>query len=224
MNEDMERAERVCDLLDSAYGRPEWVRHNEPLDELVLTILSQNTSTVNCRRAFHGLKAAFPTWEDALSAATDRLAQSIEVGGLSRIKAARISRILREIWERRGRLDLDWLAEMRAGEALAALRGFEGVGPKTAACVLLFSLGQPVLPVDTHVHRVSRRVGLIPGSASAEAAHDLLQQQVPPDRVYSFHLNAIRLGREVCRPRGPQCEICILNEECDFGRARPGTA
>ena len=220
----MEKIDRVCDLLEAEFGEPRCSRHNPPMDELVLTILSQNTTAANCGRAFDGLRAAFPTWDEVRTAPAERVAESIRMGGLAEIKGARIKAILQGIYEQLGRLELEWLDELPTEKVREYLIGFEGIGPKTAACVLLFSLGQPVLPVDTHVHRVSRRVGLIPGSASAEAAHDLLQQQVPPDRVYSFHLNAIRLGREVCRPRGPQCEICILNEECDFGRARPGTA
>ncbi|MDO8589543.1 MAG: endonuclease III [Armatimonadota bacterium] len=219
----MKHTERVCDFLESAYGRPEWVRHNPPLDELVLTILSQNTTSANCRRAFASLRTAFPTWEEVMEAPVERIAQSIHVGGLSGIKAGRIKQILRRIHEQQGRLELNHLDALPMRQALEYLSGFEGVGPKTAACVLLFSLGKPAMPVDTHVHRVSARVGLIPPAASAEAAHELLREIVPAKRVYSFHMNLVRLGREICRPREPRCDECVLNRECDFGRKRLGS-
>ena len=218
----MKDIERICDLLEAELGAPKWASHNPPLDELVLTILSQNTTAANCRRAFDGLRSAFPAWEDVMNGPVDRIAQSIHHAGLSEIRAGRIKQILRRIYEEQGRLDLIAIEEMTIERAVEYLVGFEGVGPKTAACVLLFSLGKPAMPVDTHVHRVARLVGLIAPNAGADAAHRLLQEIVPPERVYSFHMNTVRLGREVCRPREPKCDKCVLNRECDFGRRRLG--
>jgi len=220
----MVNIERVCDLLEAKYGKPEWKRHNPPLDELILTILSQNTTAANCGRAFARLRRAFPTWENVMTAPVERIAESIRVGGLGDSKAARIQTILRRIYESRGALDLDWLEDLPMDKAWEYLLSFEGVGPKTAACLLLFSFGKPALPVDTHVHRVSRRVGLIPEDVNASAAHELLRRIVPERRVYSFHLNAIRLGREVCRPRRQRHEVCPLCQECDFAREQTGVA
>ena len=218
----MRNIERICDLLESAFGKPKWNRHNPPLDELVLTILSQNTTAANCQRAFDNLRGAFPTWDDVRNAPVEKIADSIRTGGLSEIKAGRIRSILGQIHNQQGALDLEWLVDLSMEDATRYLLAFDGVGPKTAACVLLFSLGKPAFPVDTHVHRMALRVGLIPARTNAETAQKLLQEVVPPARVYSFHMNAIRLGREICRPASPKCEICPLNRECDFGRKRLG--
>jgi endonuclease III len=217
----MSKVERICDLLDACYGRRELQPHNPPLDELVLTILSQNTNSRNCAQAFDGLRRRFPSWDEVLSAGEREIAEAIHVGGLSTIKAGRIKSILREIADAQGRLDLSWLAGEDTQKALDYLLAFHGVGRKTAACVLLFSLGRPVLPVDTHVHRVSIRLGLIGPKVSAEEAHDLLQRSVPEDRIYSFHVNMISHGRAVCVAGTPKCDICTLTEVCDyFARTR----
>jgi endonuclease-3 len=218
----MGKIQRVCDLLEAAYGKSKWKRHNPPLDELILTILSQNTTAGNCRRAFANLRAAFPRWEDVMTAPVEGITESIRVGGLAGVKAARIQTILWRIYESSGALDLDWLEDLPMCKAEEYLLSFEGVGPKTAACLLLFSFGKPALPVDTHVHRVSRRVGLIPEEVNAGAAHQLLRRIVPERGMYSFHLNAIRLGRKICRPRNPRHEVCPLYQECDFARKQTG--
>lgn len=205
--------------MENAYGRPEWFRHNPPLDELVLTILSQNTTSLNCRRAYDSLRAAFPEWEDARTATVDQIARSIYSCGLSVTKSARIKNILQRIWEERRVLDLDWLESLPFEEARRVLLSFEGVGPKTASCVLLFSFGWPALPVDTHVHRVAKRLRLVPEKANADTTQEILERIVPDTSKYSFHINAIRLGRQVCRPSAPRCDICVLNKECAFGQS-----
>lgn len=215
----MNRIERICKLLEAAYGKPEWASHNPPLDELVLTILSQNTTAANCLKAFENLRANFPTWMDVLAAPSEKVADSIRPGGLAEIRTARIRAILQRIFDERGNMDFA-LDRLPTEEAREYLLGFEGVGPKTAACVLLFSLGRPVFPVDTHVHRIARRVGLIPDKTSADSAHSLLEQMVPPELMYSLHMNTVRLGRELCKPASPRCDICPINQECDFGRKR----
>jgi endonuclease-3 len=188
------------------------------LDELIYTILSQNTSAKNCNEAFRGLSERFPAWEAVMGAPVEEIAAAIRVGGLANRKAPRIKQILEEIFERQGNLDLEWIANTPDREAIDYLLGFDGVGRKTAACVLMFGLGRPVLAVDTHVHRVAMRLGLI-GKVSADAAHDLLGEIVPRDRVYSFHVNMVTHGRQVCHARGPECPKCAIKDSCDFDRS-----
>jgi endonuclease-3 len=186
------------------------------LSELVRTILSQNTSDVNSNRAFSRLRARFPAWELLLSTGVEEIVEAIRPGGLGRIKAPRIQAALRAILAQRGDLDLSFLKEMEIHEARAWLESLDGVGPKTAACVLLFSLGRPVLPVDTHVLRVSRRVGLIDAGTSAEKAHDLLGGMLPEDAVYDFHVNMVAHGRQVCHAQRPRCDACVIAAHCDY--------
>jgi len=216
---EMSRIERICDGLDECYGRREWERGKPVLDELIYTILSQNTSAKNCDEAFRELSERFPTWADVMTARTEDLVAAIRTGGLANRKAPRIKQILEHVFERQGNLDLEWIADAPDSEAIDYLLGFDGVGRKTAACVLMFGLGRPVLPVDTHVHRVAMRLGLI-GRVSADAAHDLLQEIVPRDRVYSFHVNMVAHGRRVCHARGPECPCCGLKDLCDFYEMR----
>jgi endonuclease-3 len=206
----------VHSLLVEEYGRQEWKSHRRAVSELVRTILSQNTSDVNSDRAFARLRERFPTWDLVVGAEVDEIEEAIKPGGLARIKAPRIKRALIAILEERGELDLDFLKEMQIDEARAWLVSLEGVGPKTAACVLLFSLGRPVLPVDTHVLRVSRRLGLIGPRTSAERAHEELGDIVPSEAVYDFHMNMVIHGRRVCHARRPDCHTCVLAPGCDF--------
>lgn len=213
----MSKVTRTCRVLEEHYGRPEWTGRESVLDELILTILSQNTSAKNCKEAFARLRERFPTWEDVRLARAEAIADAIRPGGLANRKAPRIRAILEELHHRQGTLDLDWLAETQDPEAVEYLMAFEGVGRKTAACTLMFALNRPVLPVDTHVHRVAMRLGLIP-KVDADAAHDLLQAMVPPEDVYSFHVNMVRHGREICHARGPECPVCPLKSECDYYR------
>lgn len=209
------RASRICELLDREYGRKEWPRREPVLDELIRTILSQNTTAKNCDGAFGELSERFPEWGDVMRAHPEDIADAIRVGGLANRKAPRIKEILRQIHERQGSLDLEWIADVPDSEAIGYLLAFNGVGRKTAACVLMFALGRPVMPVDTHVHRVSMRLGLI-GGVSADAAHDLLQEIIAPEDVYSCHINMVLHGRQVCHARGPECGRCMLREECDY--------
>lgn len=212
------KADRIVALLEQAYGRPEMRAGSDPLDQLILTVLSQNTTDRNCRRAYDALRSRFPTWDAVLWAETAEIAGAIHCGGLAQTKAARIQCILRSIREQHGRIGLDFLADMPSEAVSAYLAGLPGVGPKTAACVLLFALRRPVLPVDTHVWRVAKRLGLIGATTSAERAHSALQALVAGKHVYSFHLNMIAHGRRVCRAALPRCEVCVLRDECSFCR------
>jgi len=214
----LDKALTVHQLLIEEYGQREWRPRLDPLSELIFTILSQNTSDVNRDQAWIRLKERFPTWESVLAADAADIAEAIRPGGLANVKAPRIQDALRVIKQERGELTLDFLARMEVDEARRWLTSLNGVGPKTAAIVLLFSLGKPAFPVDTHVHRVSRRLGLIGPKTSREQAHDDLEKLLPPEIYYTFHLNLIAHGREVCQARRPRCEICVLQEHCDYYR------
>jgi len=216
----MERIRRIAALLEKAYGRPEFSRTHSPLDELILTILSQNTSSVNYGRAFAGLRERFGSWDEVRLADESEIEDAIRMGGLARIKAGRIKRVLNDIRSLRGETNLDFIAEMPDEEARAFLMRFGGVGLKTASCVLMFSLGRPVFPVDTHVHRIARRLGLIGSSVSAEAAHDILREMIPDELVYSLHVNLVTHGRRVCKAQNPKCGECVLLILCPYGHAR----
>ena len=213
-------ARDVLEALEGLYGRVARRVHLGPVDELVATILSQHTSDVNTARAFASLKAAFPSWDSVVDAPTAEVEDAIRSGGLAAQKAPRIQAILAEVERTYGDYSIDALCGQPVGEARAALTAMHGVGPKTASCVLLFSMGMPALPVDTHVHRVSRRLGIIPDRLSAEAAHEALEAQLPKDAddVYSFHMLMIRHGREVCVARQPRCTRCGLSPICEYGR------
>lgn len=212
----------VCDLLDEYHGEKQWSNGRPILDELIYTILSQNTSAANSDRAYESLVNRFETWQAVAESPVEDIASAIKSGGLANIKAPRIKNILLQIGERQhGDTNLDWLAELTDKEAVDYLLGFEGVGRKTAACVLMFSLGRPALPVDTHVHRVAMRLGLIE-KVSADAAHDLLAQIVLAERVYSFHINMVAHGRQVCHARGPKCSQCVLDRICRWAGSNKG--
>jgi endonuclease-3 len=205
----------IHDLLLSEYGDHTW-HPSDPVATLVSTIISQNTNDVNRDRAFERLRARFPTWESVRDAPLEELVAAIRPGGLAPTKAPRIQEALRRITEARGEIDLTFLDEMELEEARSWLLGIPGVGPKTAAIVLLFAMGRPAFPVDTHVHRVTRRLGLIPEKTSRERAHDLLEDLTPAEIYYAFHLNLIQHGRAVCHARTPQCAICILQDHCAY--------
>lgn len=207
---------RVVAILDDTYGPRENAPSGDPLDGLVGTILSQATSDVNSGRAHRALRAAYPDWQAVLDAPEEELAAVIRGGGLANLKARRIKATLAAIAERRGELSLDFLADLPLDEARTWLRGLPGVGPKTAACALLFDLGRPALPVDTHVHRVAKRLGLIGPRVSAEAAHAVLEAQLPAEDVYAFHVETIAHGRAVCRAPLPRCGLCPLTTLCNY--------
>jgi endonuclease-3 len=210
------RALKVHQKLLEHYGNPQWRNPLPPLDELVSTILSQNTNDTNRDRAFQALRRRFPTWEQVRDAPQGEVIQAIRSAGLANQKGPRIQQVLREITYQRGSLSLDFLGDLPPEEARDWLMQFKGVGPKTAAIVLLFSLGKPAFPVDTHIYRVSGRIGLRPEKMSVEQAHAHLAQLLQPDMYYAAHLNLIRLGREVCHPRRPDCEACPVKDLCDY--------
>jgi endonuclease-3 len=187
------------------------------LDELVLTVLSQHTSDANSGRAFASLKQRFRSWEEVFHAPTSEVADAIRAGGIANVKARRIRAILAAIEEREGSLDTTRLESLSDSDADAYLRSLPGVGPKTAACVLVFSMGRAAFPVDTHVHRVSARLGLVDGRATAEQAHASLAPRVPPELRYEFHAQLVRHGRMVCKPRLPRCSDCVLFDLCASG-------
>jgi endonuclease-3 len=202
-------------LLDT-YGEPTWRPHLDPVSELVSTILSQNTNDTNRDVAFNRLRAQFATWEQVRDGDVDQVIEAIRPAGLANQKGPRIQNALKLITQERGELELDFLAEWPVDEAKEWLSSIKGVGPKTAAIVLLFSLGRPAFPVDTHVHRVTQRLGLIGPKVSREKAHDELERLGPSDEYYAFHLNLIRHGRQVCTSRKPDCPACVLRDLCDY--------
>jgi endonuclease-3 len=205
----------IVDRLEAAYGKAVLRTRRPALDELVLTILSQNTSDRNSEHAYDRMRERFPTWEDVRDAPETELVEALRPGGLAVQKAPRIQTVLRDL----DRLDLEWLAGLPADEAMRWLVALPGVGPKTASCVLLFSLDVPVMPVDTHIHRIALRVGLVPAGTTADAAHALLTEMTPPDRMLEAHLLLIRHGRTTCTARRPRCEECVLLDLCDYGRS-----
>jgi endonuclease III len=219
----MSKALAIHRLLVQEYGDPPWTPRADPLSELIGTILSQNTSDLNSGRAYAALRAAFPTWEQVRDAPAEAVASAIHGGGLAAIKAPRIQRVLTTIGAQRGSLDLCFLADMPVDEARCWLMSLDGVGAKTAACVLMFSLGKPVMPVDTHVHRVSGRLGLSAPDDTPEETEALLESLVPPAVRYAFHINVITHGRLVCKAQRPRCAQCILACHCDFRAHHPET-
>jgi endonuclease-3 len=198
------------------YGEATWHNPLPILDELISTILSQNTNDINRDRAFTRLKRDFLSWEEVRDADVGRVIDAIRPAGLANQKAPRIQDILRLITQDRGSLEVDFLKDLPAQQAFDWLLQFKGVGPKTASIVLLFSLGKPAFPVDTHIQRVTGRIGLRPEKMSNEAAHRHLAELFPPEAYASAHLNIIRLGREVCHPRKPECAVCVLQSLCDY--------
>jgi endonuclease-3 len=208
------RARTVLNRLRKRYGELLPPRRSDPLEELILTVLSQHTSDVNAGRAFEGLRAAFSSWEDVARAPIRAIADAIRSGGLADTKAPRIQAILLELAERRGAFDLSYLAGLSDEEARSELLSLPGVGPKTAAVVLSFSLERDAMPVDTHVHRVTRRLGLVPPTASAERADRILHDLVPEGLRTPLHVALIRLGREICKAPTPRCRICPLKDIC----------
>jgi len=212
------RARAVHKRLLDFYGIPKWRNPLPPLDELVSTILSQNTNDLNRDVAFNALKAKFPAWEMVRDAPLRQVKAAIRTAGLANQKAPRIQAALRSITKARGELSLDFLRKLSTNEAKAWLTQFKGVGPKTAAIVLQFSLDKPAFPVDTHIYRVTGRLGLRPAKMNVEKAHDYFEGLFPPDSYYAAHLNIIRLGREICAARKPKCPDCPLKDLCDYYR------
>jgi endonuclease-3 len=210
------KAKKICNVLIRYYGREVSARKLPPLDELVMTILSQHTNDVNMFRAYESLKERYNTWEEVIDAPQEEVAMFIRSSGMYNLKAQRIQAALRGIKERVGKLDLSHLETMDLQEAKKWLTSLHGVGPKTAAIVLLFSFGRPVLPVDTHVWRVTKRLGLIDEKVSRERAHVLLEELMPNSCIPSLNKNLVRHGREVCRPQNPHCDECFLSHLCNY--------
>jgi endonuclease-3 len=213
------RVRAIRDRLRELYGRPVNHPHGHPIAELVRTILSQNTNDTNRDIAYDRLRERFPTWREVRDAPLDEVAEAIRPGGLAPTKAPRIQEALRRIGEPEP--DLDWLAEAPRDEAIGYLTELPGVGRKTAACVMIFALGRPEIPVDTHVYRVGGRLGLFPPNASFEEAHDEMLRITDPEDAYEFHMNLIEHGRRICRPR-PHCNECALQRMCLYRRQGGG--
>jgi len=205
---------QVHQRLLRAFGNPAKGPWQDAVGQLVSTILSQNTNDNLRDQAFQTLCLRFPTWEQVRDAPLDEVVDAIRIAGLSKQKAPHIQQALRRITAERGELSLDFLREMSVEQAKTWLTSSKGVGPKTAAIILLFSLDMPAFPVDTHIHRVTRRLGLIPSSTSREKAHEILESLVPAEAYFPFHINLIRHGREICQARRPRCDSCVLRDLC----------
>lgn len=212
---DRQRVATCISLLEGQYGIPH-PDERDPVDLLVMTILSQNTSDTNSLRAFALMKSAFAGYEAILAASDEDVADSIRAGGLAEIKAQRIKEALFKIKHDAGAISLSFLADMEKDEAMAYLLSLPGVGPKTASVVLLFAFGMPFLPVDTHVYRLSCRLGLLSEDVRLEKAQSILEKLIPKDKYLSLHLNLITHGRLICRARGPRHEECVLRNCCGY--------
>ena len=212
--------------LRAVYGMPKREHGLDPLDVLIQTILSQSTTNANSHRTFDQLKRRFPDWDQARRARVTSIEAVIRSGGLARQKSARIKQLLNEIYERRGSLDLSFLSRAPLDEAKQFLASFNGVGPKTVACTLLFACNRPVFPIDVHIFRIARRLNLIPEKCSDQEAHRLMEVMIPEARYYEVHINLIRHGRRICRPQNPLCEQCCLIDYCRYyellARSSPG--
>ena len=211
-----QRIQAVLTRLAEVYGHPDWRNPLPPVDELVCTILSQNTNDRNRDIAFSALKQRFASWEEVMCAEEMEIIDAIRIAGLANQKGPRIKAVLNQIVQERGNLDLSFLAEIPVEEAREWLLRFKGVGRKTAAIVLQFSLNRPAFPVDTHIYRVTGRLGGRPPRLTVEQTHILMEQLIAPGEYYAGHLNLIRLGREICHARKPDCSHCPVNEFCDF--------
>ena len=207
-------AVEIMTTLSTEYGPFEWAPRYDPASELVYTILSQHTSDINSERAFKNLMNTFESLNAIADADVSKIEDAIRSAGLFRVKAPRIKQVLNEILEEVGSFDLTFLAEMPLDDAKVWLKGFDGIGPKTAAIILCFSLGLPAMPVDTHIYRVSQRLGLIGSKVTADQAHDILEPMVDPEDVFAFHLYLINHGRQVCKALRPRCDSCVLAERC----------
>ena len=212
----IQKAQKVYQILFQCYGQPTWRNPLTPLDELMSTILSQNTNDQNRDTALQKLKKTFPSWEKVRDAPQEDVINSIRSAGLANQKGARMQSILRQITEERGNLDLCFLADLTSEEARQWLLRFNGVGPKTASIVMQFSLNHPAFPVDTHIYRISGRLGLRPQKMNVEKTHELMAKLFNPDQYSTAHLNIIRLGREICLARKPKCLDCPLQKQCSY--------
>jgi endonuclease-3 len=213
----------IVDRIHSVYGDLPWRPHGDGMSELVLTILSQHTADINSGKAFANLLTVFSDWDAVRVAEPEVIAAATRAAGLSTSKAPRIKAALEQIKRERGAYDLGFLRDLPLDEARAWLTALHGVGPKTAACVLMFAYGRPALPVDTHVFRVALRLGLLPPRATAEKAHRILEAAVPPELTYAFHVGLIKHGRHVCFARSPACSSCVFQDRCPSARLDTST-
>ena len=216
-----QRIKTIDKLLEKEYGRRIWKKEGDPLSVLISTVLSQNTSDTNSHRSYSKLKKVFRSWNEMRRAPIWKITQAIKSGGLSNIKAKRIKEILKGIPSRNGDLSLSFLEEWNTEKVESYLRSFGGVGEKTIACVLLFSLNRPSMPVDTHIFRVSKRLNVIPQNANFKMAGEILSRIVPSNKIYQCHINLIAFGRAVCKARSPRCEICVLYSICRSKNKKP---
>jgi len=215
---DKRKIRHILRALERRFGNPTWHGPSDPLDDLIKTVLSQNTNDRNRDRAYDRLKERFPTWEKVLTAQTQTIAKAIRVGGLGNQKSTRIKALLAWLKHTYGELSLDPICDMDFDEALGTYGHLKGVGVKTVAVVLMFACGKDIFPVDTHVHRVCRRLGLVPMKTTAEKTFHLMRDHVPRGKSYSLHLNMIALGRQLCHPRNPHCDDCPVLTSCPFGQ------
>ena len=215
-----DKIKKVMALLSKAYGRQEPFAKDDPVDVLIRTVLSQNTTDKNSLKAFAQLKIAFKSWDDTLAADAGKIAAVIRHAGLEHIKAKRIKEILAEIKRREDRITLSFLNIFTVKDGLEYLESLKGVGPKTAACVLLFSFGKSVMPVDTHIFRVAKRLGLIGENIDIEEAHKVLTNIVPKHLIYEFHLGIIEHGRRTCKSQTPKCGVCCIYGLCKFNKKK----
>ena len=206
--------ESVLNLLVSTYGDRHWTQRLDPVGELIQTILSQNTSDSNSHRAFRNLMTTFVNWENVAAAATLQIADAIRTGGLADVKARYIKSTLEALYQDTPDFNLLFLKDMEIQRARAWLMRLPGVGMKTASCVLLFSLGMPAFPVDTHVYRVSQRLGILDPRISVDAAHLKLENMVKPRDIYRCHVLLIEHGRKICKAQRPLCNPCPLKDIC----------
>ena len=206
--------ELVHERLNAIYGPIQWRPRMIALDELIFTVLTQHTSDLNAERSYDALRKAMPTWASVIEAETQKIADAIHHGGLANQKSERIQKILIEILHRLGHFELEFLSDLPLEEARSWLTSLPGVGPKTAAVVMAFSLKMPAFPVDTHILRVSKRLGLIGRKVSADQAHPIMENMIPSDNRYDMHVLLITHGRQICKARVPQCGRCPLDQEC----------
>jgi len=210
------KIKKIIAVLEKRFGVPVWPGPSDPLDALIQTILSQNTNDTNSGRAYEQLKSRFPTWEEANAADAREIADAIRVGGLANLKAERIKGVLAWLESTGGALDLDFIRDRKPDEAIRILGSLKGVGIKTVSVVLMFACVAEIFPVDTHIHRITRNLGLAPENASAEKVHEVMQKLVPQGKAYSFHMNLLKFGRTICHARNPRCDQCPLTEECVY--------
>jgi len=210
----------IIQNLESTFGEPKLSRKSDPLAMLINIILSQATSDVNSHRTFKNLKEKFKNWDAVLAADESEIADAIRLGGLANQKAKVIKDLLEQIKKQHGKLSLKFVEKMPSETARDFLAAFRGVGPKTVACTLLFASHKEVFPLDTHIFRILKRMGILPEKISDVNAHKLLDKLAPKGKFYSLHVNLIRLGKQICRPREPLCEQCPLIEYCDYGLNR----